>query len=55
MDIIFLHLDNKVVPLETNDTNENKKRNGEEVSGSGDGADRYKAAITILSDTTKSG
>lgn len=55
MDVNFVHLDNEAVPLETNPTNENNERNGEEVNESSDGADRYMAAITILSDTTKRG
>ena len=34
MDVNFVHLDNEAVPLETNHTNENIKRNGEEVNES---------------------
>ena len=55
MDVNFVHLDNEALSLETNHTNENNDRNGEEVNESSDGADRYMAAITILSDTTKRG
>ena len=55
MDVNFVHLDNKAVPLESDETNDDLKRKVEESNGSGDGADKYKAAITILSDTTKSG
>ena len=55
IDTNFFHLHNNAVPLENKHTDKNNVGNGEEVNRLSDRAERYKAAIKILSDTTKRG